>query len=268
MADNTGNSAFNLDNVNGALLLDRSPSMNEKLPGTTFTRWSAGTESLIPVAKELAKRDDDGITIGVFDTSFDIKDNVTIDKIDGLLRGWRPNGSGTCLAGPLAKLVDMFFPKQYEDKVETYTETETVKVKNPNAGKSTGGLWGLLGSKEPEFIEQQRQVTKTRTVRGGAYKKVSPVKQVVIVVYTDGEAQDADATAAVLVDASKRINTRRDLGVLFIQVGDDASATAFLERLNDRLKPEGADHDIVAVVKLEDVEDYTPEKLLELPFTA
>lgn len=64
-----------------------------------------------------------------------------------------------------------------------------------------------------------------------------------IVVFTDGVPDDKDAAAKVIVDASHQIETDDALTILFIQVGDDASATAFLQELDDEL--DDAKFDIV-----------------------
>jgi hypothetical protein len=55
--------------------------------------------------------------------------------------------------------------------------------------------------------------------------------------------------------------------VLFVQVGSDANATRFLDEVNSHLGDEGGEHDIVAVVKLEDLEDDTPDQTIERAFT-
>lgn len=64
-----------------------------------------------------------------------------------------------------------------------------------------------------------------------------------IVVFTDGVPDDRDAAAKVIVDASHQIETDDALTILFIQVGDDAGATAFLQELDDEL--DDAKFDIV-----------------------
>ena len=64
-----------------------------------------------------------------------------------------------------------------------------------------------------------------------------------IVVFTDGVPDDKAAAAKVIVDASHQIETDDALTILFIQVGDDAGATAFLQELDDEL--DDAKFDIV-----------------------
>jgi uncharacterized protein YegL len=56
-----------------------------------------------------------------------------------------------------------------------------------------------------------------------------------IIVVTDGEPNDQDAVAKVIIDATHRMDRDEELAVSFIQIGRDASAKAFLERLDDDL---------------------------------
>jgi hypothetical protein len=69
------------------------------------------------------------------------------------------------------------------------------------------------------------------------------------------------------VNATKRITDRKHLGILFIQVGHDPNADRFLQQLNSELGPAGAEHDIVAVVQLDDLEDETPDQMIKRAFT-
>lgn len=57
-----------------------------------------------------------------------------------------------------------------------------------------------------------------------------------IIVFTDGVPDDQARAAAVLTAASNRQETDDSLTVLFIQVGRDAAATAYLAKLDDDLK--------------------------------
>ncbi|WP_158276487.1 VWA domain-containing protein [Acidovorax sp. HMWF018] len=64
-----------------------------------------------------------------------------------------------------------------------------------------------------------------------------------IVVFTDGVPDDEAAAARVIVEAANKQETDDALTILFIQVGDDASASAYLRKLDDGLT--GAKFDIV-----------------------
>lgn len=64
-----------------------------------------------------------------------------------------------------------------------------------------------------------------------------------IIVFTDGVPDDQAAAAKVIIDQSQLQETDDALTVLFVQVGDDAAATAYLRKLDDGLT--GAKFDIV-----------------------
>lgn len=65
----------------------------------------------------------------------------------------------------------------------------------------------------------------------------------VIVVFTDGEPNNRQAVKDVLIKQANSQNADGDLTVLFIQVGNDTAAGAFLDELDDALI--GAKFDIV-----------------------
>jgi len=64
-----------------------------------------------------------------------------------------------------------------------------------------------------------------------------------IVVFTDGVPDDKAAAAKVITDQANSQETDDALTILFVQVGDDAGAAAYLRSLDDDLK--GAKFDIV-----------------------
>lgn len=75
-----------------------------------------------------------------------------------------------------------------------------------------------------------------------------------IVVFTDGVPDDRAAAAKVIVDASHQIETDDALTILFVQVGDDASATEFLRQLDDEL--DDAKFDIVDAKTVAEVDQF------------
>jgi Mg-chelatase subunit ChlD len=83
-----------------------------------------------------------------------------------------------------------------------------------------------------------------------------------IVVLTDGVPDDKAAAAQVIIDAANAQETDDSLTFLFIQVGKDSRATAYLKSLDDDLK--GAKFDIVDVKTIEEVEQFESiEALIE-----
>ena len=75
-----------------------------------------------------------------------------------------------------------------------------------------------------------------------------------IIVFTDGVPDDKAAAAKVLVNAANAQETDDALTVLFVQVGSDAAATAYLRELDDNLK--GAKFDIVDAKTVTEAEAF------------
>ncbi len=75
-----------------------------------------------------------------------------------------------------------------------------------------------------------------------------------ILVFTDGVPDDKAAAAKVIIDAANRQETDDALTILFVQVGHDAAATAYLRELDDNLK--GAKFDIVDAKTVAEAEAF------------
>lgn len=82
-------------------------------------------------------------------------------------------------------------------------------------------------------------------------------KPILIAVVTDGEPNDRPATKRAIVEATKKMSSDGEIGISFLQIGNDSSAANFLQDLDDNLTKEGATFDIVDTKKLEDVENIT-----------
>lgn len=91
------------------------------------------------------------------------------------------------------------------------------------------------------------------------YEKVTPVKPVFNIIFTDGCPGDKQAVADAIIDATHRTD-QGNVGFIFIQVGWDNEATSFLEWLDTNLR--GAAYDCVAVTRLEDVAGLKTEDLV------
>jgi uncharacterized protein YegL len=113
-----------------------------------------------------------------------------------------------------------------------------------------------------EAVEQLINLFLAKRAAAGA-----AAKPACIVIITDGEPDDKIGLAQVIADASKKLNSRSELGILFVQVGNDPDATAYLAKLNNDLTKVGAKFDIVAVTRLEDLEDISPAEIFEMAFT-
>lgn len=75
-----------------------------------------------------------------------------------------------------------------------------------------------------------------------------------ILVFTDGVPDDKAAAAKVIVDAANAQDTDDALTFLFVQVGNDASATAYLRSLDDDLTT--AKFDIVDAKTMAEAEAF------------
>ncbi len=80
-------------------------------------------------------------------------------------------------------------------------------------------------------------------------------KPAFITVFTDGVPDDQEAVARVIREQANTQETDDECTVLFIQVGHDSAATAYLKSLDDNLK--GAKFDIVDTVTIEESEKFT-----------
>lgn len=74
-------------------------------------------------------------------------------------------------------------------------------------------------------------------------------------VVTDGEPDDRVAVMQTLIHASRKVRSHTELGVSFVQVGSDPAAASFLGVLDDELVRNGAAHDLVDTITLEDMDD-------------
>lgn len=82
-------------------------------------------------------------------------------------------------------------------------------------------------------------------------------KPIIIVCVTDGEPSDEAALVNVIIEATKKLTNEEEVGITFIQVGQDPLAHAFLKRLDDNLEKEGAKFDIVDTKTMDEVESMS-----------
>lgn len=80
-------------------------------------------------------------------------------------------------------------------------------------------------------------------------------KPIIVVVITDGVPDDEATLVKVIVNATKKIDSREEIGLEFVQIGQDSHAHAFLDRLDNHLTQEGAKLDIVNTVTADDLGD-------------
>lgn len=82
----------------------------------------------------------------------------------------------------------------------------------------------------------------------------------IILVLLDGEPSDRMALAKVIKEATHKLDVDEELGIGFVQIGEDLLAQGFLTALDDHLKSVGAKFDIVNTKLLDNIE---PDSLTE-----
>lgn len=122
----------------------------------------------------------------------------------------------------------------------TTNTAEAIRKAVPEYFQS-GGLKGLFGSKNSI-------VTRT--------------KPVILIIFTDGEPNSQQDVMDAIIQITKRISSRSDIGITFLQVGNDRSASRFLKMLDDDLVSKGAKFDIVDTKKYDETSLMTPAEIL------
>ncbi|MEM9164361.1 MAG: hypothetical protein AAGC54_15000, partial [Cyanobacteria bacterium P01_F01_bin.4] len=82
----------------------------------------------------------------------------------------------------------------------------------------------------------------------------------IILVLLDGEPCDRANIAKLIMQASHQLDRDEELGIGFVQIGDDFIARGFLTALDDNLQEFGAKFDIVDTKALENIQ---PDSLLD-----
>lgn len=91
-------------------------------------------------------------------------------------------------------------------------------------------------------------------------------RSTLIIVLTDGEPQDRASVAGVIINGANKLDRDEELAILFLQVGHDAGAKAFLASLDDDLEGKGAKFDIVDAKNVVDIGNMSPNELVEAAF--
>jgi len=79
----------------------------------------------------------------------------------------------------------------------------------------------------------------------------------IITVVTDGRPDNEEAVARVIKNATLKVHNEEEVGILFLQIGNDQHAADFLERLDSGLEKEGAKYDIVNFKTTEQMSNTT-----------
>lgn len=77
----------------------------------------------------------------------------------------------------------------------------------------------------------------------------------IILVVTDGQPENEKSVITAISEATQRLNGEQELGISFIQIGNDPEATIFLKALDDDLQSLGAKFDIVDTITIQEIEE-------------
>lgn len=90
-------------------------------------------------------------------------------------------------------------------------------------------------------------------------KQKATGKKTVALVFTDGRPDREDIVTDIITRAANSLNADEDLTFLFVQIGNDPQATAFLNHLDDGIN---AKFDIVDALPVEEAGKYEPLALI------
>ncbi|MEM1240181.1 MAG: hypothetical protein AAGI45_10110 [Cyanobacteria bacterium P01_H01_bin.26] len=95
-----------------------------------------------------------------------------------------------------------------------------------------------------------------------------PVNGEIILILLDNEPTDRPAIAKEIVAASQKLDHNSELGIGWLQVGDDYITKGFLTNLDDNLRQQGArfdivDHKMIQQVSLNDLATFLMDVLTD-----
>lgn len=125
------------------------------------------------------------------------------------------------------------------------------------SGQGIDSYDGVTVDKVSEVFKARRPMGSTPLAEGlqAALKLAGKSdKKDFIIVFTDGVPDNKESAAKVIIDASQGQATDDALTILFVQVGHDAGAAAYLRELDDNLK--GAKFDIVDAKTIDEAEKF------------
>jgi hypothetical protein len=104
------------------LIIDRSPSMDKvdrySEVKNDRSRWEIIREATEAFAREMDKRDPDGITIHLFTGKFQSFYNRKAEEVERIFDDYRPGGFGTNLSQVLQKAFDDYFKRREDGELK------------------------------------------------------------------------------------------------------------------------------------------------------
>lgn len=84
----------------------------------------------------------------------------------------------------------------------------------------------------------------------------------IIIVITDGEPDDQRAVVELILQTTHKLDRDEELGISFIQVGNDPGARQFFKALDDQLQDVGAKFDVCDTLTMEEMEEMSLMEVL------
>ncbi|KAK3172014.1 hypothetical protein OEA41_004098 [Lepraria neglecta] len=178
-------------------------------------RWAATAEALQHIAQLAASKDSDGIDIRFLKSQNLNENNITsVDTVMEIL-GLVDMYDGTHGGGTV-------FKEHLEDEISPRLE-----------------LYRGYVQEEASYKEDLRRLAKDRQARARLVRPKPPTKLNLIVI-TDGQADDRQEVEDYIVETALELDRLRaptaQIGIQFVQIGEDESARTYLKRLDDELK--------------------------------
>ena len=194
------------------IIVDKSSSMTRSRTTNTnkvVTRWEEANEIVAYLADEVCKCDTDGITLYFF-SEVNAKIKIPFLRYENVTSAKR--------------VMDLFADPANE----------------PHSGTD---MTSVLKNALKSFINGD--IRKNTGSGPGAGK---PLKPLTVLFITDGAPANPKTTVQTIIDATQHMLRDDELSISFIQVGDDAHAEAFLTKMDDQLREQGAKFDVVDVL--------------------
>ena len=240
--------------INGLTNLDLRSSRHDSM--------LSGTSTLVN-ERNITNDNDIFNRLRMFDTVFIVDDTssmvlATHEKEPEGLSRWDATkqalGHIIDLAAPKVEYgIDIRFLKSTKlnrDKVKSVEEVMRLVEEVDIFDDRRGGGTFFAEHLEDEIslrLEEYRQYfkqhaaynSKTRAARA-RLEKPQPPKKLNLIVITDGEANDKQEVEDYIVETARELDKLRapaaQIGIQFVQIGEDESARNFLKRLDDDLK--------------------------------
>lgn len=179
---------------------------------------------------------------------------LAIDRSGSMEEKDCPNGksrwdymqeSVTAFAGRMQELdEDGITVIPFNSQITVYDNTTQEKVKDIFKSQSPGGGTALVPVLKWAFDDYFRKKNCGKCQANGA----------LLVIVTDGLPSDESDAAQLIVGFTKKLESRAEFGISFIQIGKDPHASEYLTRLDTHLEKEGSKLDIVNTMTMDQVD--------------